>query len=223
MLDDRPPCCWHLVENIGWQNPTPPPLLTPSGKYWMTEPDPPLLTPSGKCWMTDPPAADTWWKILDDRTRPPPPLLTPSGKCWMTDPLPMLLTDPPPRPQCIIGTTAVRSLQSRWNFNCPLIFKCFWWTHTCVLFGANGTLLWISGDVSSGVQSQSGFCLICLCRGKYNVDYTFPEIHLWCYTCQPLDSQHVGWSLPHMASVVNFMLLKKIEITNISCTYKVPQ
>ena len=28
-------------------------------------------------------------------------------------------------------------------------------------FGATGTLFWISGDVSSGFQSQSGFCLIC--------------------------------------------------------------
>ena len=27
-------------------------------------------------------------------------------------------------------------------------------------FGATGTLFWISGDVSSGFQSQSGFCLV---------------------------------------------------------------
>ena len=32
------------------------------------------------------------------------------------------------------------------------------------------TLFWISGDVSSGFQSQSGFCLICyFCRGECNV------------------------------------------------------
>ena len=35
--------------------------------------------------------------------------------------------------------------------------------------GATGTPVWIYGDVSFGVQSQSGFCLICFCRGKCNV------------------------------------------------------
>ena len=33
-------------------------------------------------------------------------------------------------------------------------------------FGVTGTLA--SGDVSSGFQSQSGFCLICICGGKFN-------------------------------------------------------
>ena len=29
--------------------------------------------------------------------------------------------------------------------------------------------------------------------------YMFPEIHLWCNTCWPLDGQHGGWSLsPHV-------------------------
>ena len=37
-------------------------------------------------------------------------------------------------------------------------------------FGATGTLFWISGDVSSGFQSQSGFCLIrYFCGGECNV------------------------------------------------------
>ena len=37
-------------------------------------------------------------------------------------------------------------------------------------FGATGTPVWISGDVSSGFQSQSGFCLIrYFCGGEYNV------------------------------------------------------
>ena len=30
-------------------------------------------------------------------------------------------------------------------------------------------MFWISCDVSSGVQSQSGFCLICFCGGECNV------------------------------------------------------
>ena len=32
--------------------------------------------------------------------------------------------------------------------------------HTCPFLGPMEPLFWISGDVSSGVQSQSGFCLI---------------------------------------------------------------
>ena len=37
-------------------------------------------------------------------------------------------------------------------------------------FGATATAVWISGDISSGFQSQSGFCFICLfCRGECNV------------------------------------------------------
>ena len=33
-----------------------------------------------------------------------------------------------------------------------------------------GALFWITGDVSSGFQSQSGFCLIkCFCGGKCDV------------------------------------------------------
>ena len=52
-------------------------------------------------------------------------------------------------------------------------------------------LFWISGDVSSGFQSQGGFCLN-LCRG------TFPEIHVWCYTCWPLNGLSCSQSLSHM-------------------------
>ena len=37
-------------------------------------------------------------------------------------------------------------------------------------FGPLVPLFWISGDVSSGFQSQSGFCLICyFCGGECNV------------------------------------------------------
>ena len=42
--------------------------------------------------------------------------------------------------------------------------------HTCPFFGATVPLFWISGDISSGFQSQSGFCLIrYFCGGRCNV------------------------------------------------------
>ena len=42
--------------------------------------------------------------------------------------------------------------------------------HTCPFWGPLVPLFWISGDVSSGVQSQSGFCLIrFFCGGECNV------------------------------------------------------
>ena len=31
--------------------------------------------------------------------------------------------------------------------------------------------------------------------GAYVLHYTFPEIHLWCDTCQPLGSQHGSWAI----------------------------
>ena len=37
---------------------------------------------------------------------------------------------------------------------------------TLVLFGPVVRLFWISGDVSSGFQSQSGFCLICIAEAN---------------------------------------------------------
>ena len=41
---------------------------------------------------------------------------------------------------------------------------------TCPFMGPLVPLFWISGDVSSGFQSQSGFCLICyFCGGECNV------------------------------------------------------
>ena len=42
-----------------------------------------------------------------------------------------------------------------------LIFLKVFGGHTCPFLGQLVPLFWISGDVSSGVQSQSGFCLIC--------------------------------------------------------------
>ena len=41
---------------------------------------------------------------------------------------------------------------------------------TCPFLGPLVPLFWISGDVSSGFQSQSGFCLLCyFCGGECNV------------------------------------------------------
>ena len=75
-------------------------------------------------------------------------------------------------------------------------FKVFG-RHMCPILGPLVPLFWISGDVSSGFQSQSGFCLIHLfCGGECNVHS--PKIHLWCYSCLPLDDQHRSQSLPHM-------------------------
>ena len=42
-------------------------------------------------------------------------------------------------------------------------------TYICPILGPLVALFWISGDVSSGFQSQSGFCLICFCEGECNV------------------------------------------------------
>ena len=48
-------------------------------------------------------------------------------------------------------------------------FKSFW-ADTCSFLGPLVPLFWISGDISSGFQSQSGFCLIrYFCGGECNV------------------------------------------------------
>ena len=68
---------------------------------------------------------------------------------------------------------------------------------TCPFLGGLIPLFWTSGDVSSGFQSQSGFCLIwTLRRHKW---CTFPEIHLWCDTSAGVYSQHSSQSFsPHV-------------------------
>ena len=80
-------------------------------------------------------------------------------------------------------------LHARFGLFSVVLFTCFFVmfladTYTCIILGPRLSLFWISGDVSSGFQSQSGFCLICFCGGECNV-HVFPEIHLWCYTCRP--------------------------------------
>ena len=57
-------------------------------------------------------------------------------------------------------------------------------------------LTFISSDVPSGFQSHNRFWLNHFCGVKCNVNS--PEIHLWYYTCQPLDVQHRIWSLLRM-------------------------
>ena len=57
-------------------------------------------------------------------------------------------------------------------------------------------LFWISDDVSSRFQNQSGFCLIHFFGGRCNVHSL--RSTLWCYTCQPLGGQHHSWLLPRM-------------------------
>ena len=47
--------------------------------------------------------------------------------------------------------------------------------------GATDTPVLDSGDVSSGLQSQNGQPYLSLQR---HMCYMFPEIHLWCDTCQ---------------------------------------
>ena len=73
--------------------------------------------------------------------------------CWIGMPIKFL-------PSCVyIIYTAVLFLQT------PTFLKCFWWTHVSY-FGAYWyPCLWISGDVSSGFQRQSGVCLICMFSG----------------------------------------------------------
>ena len=70
-----------------------------------------------------------------------------------------------------------------------LFFKSKFLADMCPILGPLVPLFWIFGDISSGFQSQSGFCLVHLfCRGECK----FPEIHLWCYNYQPLDGITAG-------------------------------
>ena len=58
------------------------------------------------------------------------------------------------------------------NYDCCQTFSplSFWVdTYTCPILGSMVLLFWISGDVSSGHQSHSGFCLNRFCRAKCNV------------------------------------------------------
>ena len=52
--------------------------------------------------------------------------------------------------------------------------------HTCPFAGHWYPCLGLLVDVSYGLQSQSGF--YCIHTWQRHTWYTFPEIHLWCYT-----------------------------------------
>ena len=57
----------------------------------------------------------------------------------------------------------------------------------CFFMGPQISLIWTSGDVSSGFPNQSGQPYSHLPE-KYAI--YIPETHLWCYTCQSLGSQN---------------------------------
>ena len=63
--------------------------------------------------------------------------------------------------------------------------KAFLWSHWYPWFGLLLTSPW-------GFKARGGSLILtwqrCIC-------YKFPEIHLWCDTCRPLDSQHVSWAI----------------------------
>ena len=72
----------------------------------------------------------------------------------------------------------------------------FFLADTCPIYAPLVPPFSISGDVSYwGLKPKWG-TLFALWRRMW---CTSPEIHLWCYTCQPLDSQHGGW--------LNYLLL----------------
>ena len=77
-----------------------------------------------------------------------------------------------------------------------LFFKKFL-ADTCPFLWPLVPLVWISSDVSSGFQSQSGFCLICF-FAEANVMYIPWDPPLVLHMCQPLGSQQHSQSLPHM-------------------------
>ena len=61
--------------------------------------------------------------------------------------------------------------------------KCFLWSHWFPCFG-----LLVTSPL--GFKARVG-SLTCGC-------YTFPEIHLWCYTNWPLGGQHGSWAVTYL-------------------------
>ena len=85
-------------------------------------------------------------------------------------------------------------------FSVILYFRFFFFfkflLDTCPFVGPLIPLFWTSGDVSSGFQSQSGFCLIH--TWQRHTWSMFPEIHLWCDTFASVYCQHSSQSpSPH--------------------------
>ena len=87
--------------------------------------------------------------------------------------------------------------------NCPdvkkvgfFLFFLKFLLDTCPFVGPLIPLFWTSGDVSSGFQSQSGFCLIQTCGGVRNIHslrFTSGATHLPVYNASIAASR-----LPHM-------------------------
>ena len=71
-------------------------------------------------------------------------------------------------------------------------FKIFWGRTWLLFVSPLIPLYWTSGDISTGFQSQIGQPYSHWWRLSY---YTFPEINLWCDTCQLLRSQHGSWAI----------------------------
>ena len=75
-----------------------------------------------------------------------------------------------------------------------LLFFFKFLADTCPFLGPLDPLFWISGDVSSGVQSQSGFCLIRF-FAEANVMY-IPQDGVACFhSHQYLNQKPVGSKL----------------------------
>ena len=101
--------------------------------------------------------------------------------------------------QLLSKTLNVEQKVEIWTPNPHFFFKVLLPdTFTCPILETlvDLSLFWISGDIPSGFQSQSRFCLIRFLQRE--MECTFPKIHLWFYTCEPLDSWHGHQLLPYM-------------------------
>ena len=95
-------------------------------------------------------------------------------------------------PFCIICNARKFS----WSFFFFFSFFLKFLLDTCPFVGPLIPLFWTSGDVSSGFQSQSGFCLIRTCRGVRNIRslrFTSGATHLPVYNAS-IAASH----LPHV-------------------------
>ena len=97
----------------------------------------------------------------------------------------------------LMQATAERAMGGgfRWNSDSELKLKNRS-TGSTVFVGSLIPVFWTSGDISSlGFKARVGSLIRTWQRHTWCI---FPEIHLWCNTCQPLGGQHCSCSLPHM-------------------------
>ena len=79
--------------------------------------------------------------------------------------------------------------------NFLMFFFCgFADTYSCFILGPLIPLFWISGDISSGFQTQNGFCLIFFCGDKCNIHSL--EIHLCATLANILTTSTAANCLP---------------------------